>query len=205
MPVFTYEGKWFGSKEKDGTLVLKSLVDDNFSIKLDGTLERLGAKTYKIKSDGKQNVISPEKILLPQWCDEVGSILKSTNFGYIVIFRNNGKNYLYCPDSQQYLINPNGIPYFIYKDSYNDIHIKKGDELEVIYNPYDNKFRIPMGYNNYPKVKQQAEAFISELTGKNSNSNSQMAAANVAVAEEFKRIMKRINEAQKLNYRDIFD
>lgn len=205
MPVFIYEGKWFGSKEKDGTLVLKSLVDDSFSIKLDGTLQRLTGETYRIISDGKQNVISPEKILLPQWCDEVGSVLKSTNIGYIVIFKNNGKNYLYCPDSQQYLINPNGIPYFIYKDSYNNIHIKKEDELEVIYSPYDNEFRIPMGYNNYPNVKQEAKAFIAELTGNNSNSNQQMAAANAAVAEEFKNFMKRIDEAQKLNYKDFFD
>lgn len=205
MPVFSYEGKWFGSKEKDGTLVLKSLVDDNFAIKLDGTLQRLTGDTYKIKSEGKQNVISPEKILLPQWCDEVGSVLRSTNIGYIVIFKNKGKNYLYCPDSQQYLINPNGIPYFIYKDSYNNIHIKKEDELEVIYSPYDNEFRIPMGYNNYPNVKQQAEAFIAELTGNNSNSNQQMATTNAAVAEEFKRFVKRIDEAQKLNYRDIFE
>lgn len=205
LPLFYYMSKWFGSKEKDGTDVLKSLTDYNFAIKLDCPISSLTTETYLITSEGKQNVISPETILLPQWCDEVKGVIKTSRLGYVIIFNNNGKNYLYSTGSKQYLINPNGIPYNIYKDAYNRIHIQKGEGIQVLYDPNDNDFDIPAGYMGNPNKKQEAEAFIAELGGKQYNSNQQMAAANAAVAEEFKRFMKRINEAQKLNYKDIFD
>ena len=204
IPVYSYGGKWFASREKDGTMVLKSLTDNNFAIKIDAKIQRVTLDIYKIQSNGKQNVITPETILLPQWCDEVIDVVKNKNFGYIVLFTNNGRNYLFSTKSQQYLINPNGIPYKIYKDEYNNIYIEKDNGLSVIYDVDNNNFKIPFGYQVNPETKQEAQAFIAELTGIQQSSSQQMANANASVAEEFKRFMKRIDEARKLTYQDIF-
>ena len=199
-PLYNNNSPFFVSfSTSDNQFHLKRIDNDSFSLKVDN-ISKLCGDILNITVGDKHNALLPDRIVLPEWCDELLNTMyvQSSNVRtYFILYVNNGKYFCYDTSAKNYLVNPNGIPFKISFDEYANLKITNG-EITVTYDILEKKFKKPIGFPMSPKLS----AFIAIITGQNppSNPSSSQAETVASVTESFKQLMKRIDEARKLGH-----
>jgi len=186
--------------------------------KMDGKFNVFG---FRDKSYAATNIDAEE--LLP---NNVDSIVEAEEWTYMIIYTINGKYFAYDYKTNLSLVNPNGVDYPLqlnYDNGCIDCFNGSGIGLEFRKN-FDNngtvlKRWVIQNGSEYGgggseidhNTPQEVINFYNQVVGQPQVQTQQQQAPQgenelaYSVAEEFKKLMNRINEARKLSYREFID
>lgn len=161
--------------------------------------------TKVIKTDGTENIIdeNERREILPM---NVQEIERLNEYHKLVNYKNNNKYFIYNYETNQFLINKNGIN--VETNLYGSGKICCSENLVgIIFNPTgefshwraytDGGRNFKEGYDLNDKENTPPEVY--QLYAKIFNNTNAY-----TMAESFKRILKRIDEANKLSHNDIY-
>lgn len=206
-----------GSEEEHALFDLQSLNIVARGIKDVGRITRSSTNYIKlIKMDGKVNVFDTNKLteMFPQDADDITGMNEYTN---MIVYAVNGRYYPLDYKKNQVMINPNGIPVRTYVNDSERIFCD-GNQYQISFTPdgngnykfysWQNKSNFrDFGTNFDPQhTPQEVLELYSKIFGEQLPQQQIPAEQEAyAVAEEFKRIVKRIDEAIKRRYIDKID
>ena len=175
-----------------------------------GWLDRVDDIFRLTKTDGKFNAYDAEhgKILLPNDVDGIEGIN-----GCILFYLNN-RYYMYHVKGDKMQLNPNGfnLP-FETNDGYGYIAFGDGQYRLIFgvsrydgchFSKWADMTTRQQYYELSENTPQEVWDMYYQITGEQPQQSPQEEEA-YAVAEQFKRFVNRINEAEKLKYNDIID
>lgn len=181
-------------------------------------------RLYSIqKMDGKYNILSGKDnvIILPYDVVKIVDTFERSGNKRTIIYYSGGKNFLYeySQGKGYFLSNPNGFKGSIYFDNYGYVNFADADSSIIIRFWIDGENKLQLKdwslYNkNHPSytrnpnmnenVPPEVMAVYNEIIGQQPQP-TQTEDPAYAVAEDFKRLMNRINEVRKLLHNDILD
>lgn len=231
-PEFQNEKRLFTSgsivycEGEGGNFLIDFANEGGLEVKVDGIWRTDDA--YKVLCNGKYNIITSNgEFIVPEWCDEIVDSYVSfcnDNDNYykvrvFIVYRNSDKYYFYCPGTHENIF-PN-VEYILRKNidvlptnGHDDIMFKSDDEtIKVSFDLYDKRFNYWLtssgqrGYvRNIETVPTEVVKFIRQFYTNEPLETQEVAQESVpAVAEQFKHMLNRINEASNKRLKTIYD
>lgn len=213
-------------EDSDENFLIDFANDDGLEVKVDDIWRTDDA--YKVSCSGKYNIITSNgEFIVPEWCDEIvvsfvsfcndnDSYYKKRSF---IVYRNSDKYYFYCPGTHENIF-PN-VEYILSKNiktiparGVRDFTFKNDDDtINVSFDLYSKIFNNwvtsdgQRGYMNYIEtVPTEVVKFVRQFYTNEPLETQEAEQETVpAVAEQFKHMLNRINEASNKRLKTIYD